>query len=143
MEIREIIDTISGIISVSPDEDKALQRAVKILEELEDFEVLEKRIEAADSIWQYYVTANTSEHYNLLKEGIDNYDKPFLVVIGGDNQKEKFEGYKCIKYADLHEQAGTGFPLAWDNAAIIRFISSLSIVQSAFRRMRNILDGSN
>jgi hypothetical protein len=96
-----------------------------------------------DGIWSYYLTSRGTGHTRLLKEGIENFESPFMIVIASDNQRKQFEEYKCILYSELADKAGVGFPIIWDNAAVVKVVSSLSIVQSAFRRIRNILEGSN
>lgn len=140
--MRKVIDSLNEIYGkgvVDESHQHSLRQAVSILEAIEEYEVFHERLKVTDYIWAYYITAQDAGHTELMKQGIDNYERPLIVVVGAESQKEQFKGFKCVHFSKLADVAGTGYPLAWDNMALVRIFSSFSMIESAFKKISEIL----
>lgn len=155
MKLNETIKQLTELYMTGgslPDEKhmEACQTAIKVLEALDDWEMIQERLEVISGIYAYYVTSKGAGHTRLMMEGVsawgedkfDGGDKDFLIVIGAENQRSQFNGHDTVLYDKIHRNLGINRPLAWDNFAILRMVSSLAVVSGTFRQIARVFEGS-
>jgi len=136
---------------LSEEQKKNLKDAVNILGCLEEHELLEARMEVVGAIYSYYVGSRSVGHTRVLRQGIEEANKPLdsndfktklFVVVSSQKEAQNFPGFNVCTLDDFKagHMRGKMAPLAWDNHAIIRLVSMLSVVQGTFRRVRHIVE---
>jgi hypothetical protein len=153
MSLSRIISTLSGFHLAALDENKpehaaSVKKAIEILESIEDYEVFLDRLAVTEAVWAYYLGARGVGHTELMLHGVLNYDGEAAIIVGAQMEADRFKmlaqsDRHVIPYNRLDTLVGRTMPIAWDNHAIIRIFSSLSMIQSTFRTIKRILNGQN
>jgi hypothetical protein len=151
-ELNRVISTLAGFHLAALDENKpehaaSVKKAIEILEALEDYEMLIDRMDVVQGVWAYYLGARGVGHTELLLNGVLNYDGDMAVIVGAQSEADRFKMLAqndrlIVPYNRFDLLVGQQLPLAWDNHAIIRIFSSLSVVQSTLRAIKTIANGN-
>ena len=153
--VRDIMDSIQEVLgvngSLTDEQRKNLVDAREILSCIEEYELLETRLAVTAGVYEYYVRTRAVGHTRVLRQGIEEANKPkdgfdvstkLYVVIGANREAQSFPDFQTVTLDDFRagNMKSRTAPLAWDNNAIIRLVSGLSIVQGTFRRIRHIVE---
>jgi len=146
--LQEVLQENGGL---SDEQRKNLCDARQILGCVEEHDLLETRMAMTGGIYNYYVQNRGVGHTRVMRQGIEEANKPadsfdastkVTVVVATQREGNQFPGFNTItldqfKAGDMLSKRG---PLAWDNSAIVRLVSMMSIVRGTFRRIRHIVE---
>lgn len=124
-----------------------LKKAIDILTAMEDYDMFLARVEIIQTVWAYYLASRQVGHTELMLHGILNYEGDAAIVVGAEAERDRFKHLLnhddriVVPYNRLDQLVGRSMPLAWDNHAIIRIFSSMTIIESALRQVKRIVRG--
>ena len=148
-KMEDIIKTLTHLLKcdMTVGQELHLQKAIDILTAMEDYDMFLARVEIIQTVWAYYLASRQVGHTELMLHGILNYEGEAAIVVGAEAERDRFQHIlnhddrMVVPYNRLDTLVGRSLPLAWDNHAIIRIFSSMTIIESALRQVKRIVRG--